>query len=145
MSSRPDIAVCSPDDQLQLTVEVKAVSETDAAWAAQYRRNLLDQHLIPHSPYFLLVAGDNMYLWSNRQDEKPIIQVSTKAALARYLPVRSISLSGTGLEMAVQWWLNELIAFPRTERYGSEEKRLLETTGLLSSIRAGSLSSEVLQ
>ena len=144
MSPRPDIAVYSPDGQLQLTVEVKAVAQTDARWAAQYRRHLLEHHLISDSPYFLLVAADNLYLWSNPEDNAPTAQASTKATLARYLPARDIHLSAIGLEMAVQWWLNEMTAFSPTGRYSPEEKQLIEATGLLDHIRAGSLAPEVL-
>lgn len=65
MPFHPDIAVYSADGKLLLLVEIKGMATTDATWAAQYRRNLLAHHVIPPSPYFLLVASDRMYLWAN--------------------------------------------------------------------------------
>lgn len=142
MSIRPDIAIYSPEGRLQLIAETKGMAHTDVAWASHYRRNLLAHRVIPSSPYFLLVASDKTYLWTDAAAENPAIQVSTISALARYLPKGNDGVSASSLELAVQWWLNELIAFPGLVVYGKDERHLLEDSGLLNAIRAGSMALE---
>lgn len=148
MSSHPDIVIHSSDGKLQLVVEIKNIANTDAAWATHYRRNMLAHQVIPISPYFLLVAADRMYLWTDSASTPtaaPSVEGDTKAVLARYLPAQLASFSPSGLEMASQLWLGELTAFPNSSHRNGDEKRLIEDTGLLDKIHTGSLTLEALQ
>ena len=58
-----DIAVSSPDGQLQL-VEIKSKFGASTDWVTRMRHNLLAHSFIPHTPYFLLVLPD--FFRSNR-------------------------------------------------------------------------------
>src|SRR5215831_18277134 len=60
-----DIAVYSPDGQLQLVVEAKSQQQTSREWAARFRRNLLVHDVIPPANYFLLAMPDHLYLWKD--------------------------------------------------------------------------------
>ena len=148
MSSHPDIVIHSSDGKLQFVVEIKSISNTDSTWATHYRRNLLLHQVIPISPYFLLVAADRMYLWTDSASmptAAPSVEGDTKAVLARYLPTQHGSFSPSGLEMASQLWLGELTAFPNSSHRNADEKRLIEDTGLLNKIQTGSLTLEAHQ
>lgn len=123
----------------------KGVAQSDANWAAQYRRNLLTHQFIPVSPYFLLFAPDSAYLWSSGKSktaDMPAAQGNTKTILARYLPKRDGAISSTSLEMAVQSWLLDLIMRPTSRQLDEDEKRLLVDSGLLDKISTGLLTLE---
>ena len=61
----PDIAVYSPNNELQLIVEVKNKIGATPEWAANMRRNLSIHSIVPYSPYFLLALPDYFYLWKD--------------------------------------------------------------------------------
>jgi hypothetical protein len=69
-----DISVFSSDKRLELIVEVKTKYPSNAEWATKFRRNLLSNGAIPHTPFFMLALPDRLYLWKNgysSSDERP--------------------------------------------------------------------------
>jgi hypothetical protein len=148
MSTRPEIAVYSASGKLQLIAEVNGANHTDSSWAARYRSNLLLNGVFPLSPYFLLAATDNLYLWANVSSTDavtPTVQVRTQTVLQRYLPARDTAISTGGLEMAIESWLSSLTWLPEVSGNDEESRRLLLDTSLLDQIRAGSMAYEAVQ
>ena len=109
-----DIMVYSPDGQAQLAVEVKAVRDADDDWANEFRRNLLDENLIPRVIYFLIVLREHLYLWlpnSPIEQESANYKAATKDVLGRFMEADKLkSISGQGLEFIVSSWLNAMAA-----------------------------------
>ena len=62
MKGLADFVVHSPDDLVQLVVEVKSVKGATDEWAAKMRRNLLAYAVIPNSRFFLLALPEYFYL-----------------------------------------------------------------------------------
>lgn len=148
MPSGPDIVVYSPDHQIQLVVEVKGITKSDAQWAAEFRRNLLDHAAIPASPYFMLVAADQLYLWSQPARDPaslPDFNADTYSVLQRFLPLRTANqphVSGRGLELAMTTWLEELARSTTPPPETAKDMRWLEESGLYQGIHAGSITTE---
>ena len=69
IEKRADVAVYSPDNRLQLIVEVKKAPRATTKtrdWAELIHRNLLVHAGVPNTPYFLIVMPpDYFYLWKN--------------------------------------------------------------------------------
>ncbi len=112
-----DIAVYSPDDELQLVVEVKNRVEANAGWAAHMRRNMVAHLGMPRSPFFLLALPDHFYLWrglaSPLDIAPPDYDIDPTPLLAAYVAdaPRALSIiSEYGLALAVSSWLANLVA-----------------------------------
>jgi hypothetical protein len=73
-----DFAVCDDAGRTRAIVEAKRSLGTDAAWAAQLRRNWLAHGLVPAADVFILVP-DRLYMWHGstpagaRRQERPAI------------------------------------------------------------------------
>ena len=114
--TRADVAVYSPEGNLQLVVEIKNRSGASAEWVIQMRRNLRVHAIIPPSPYFLLVLPDFFYLWTDAVSvpdlAPPAYQMKAAEVLAPYLDQSAQSLtdlSEYSLELLVTSWLEDLI------------------------------------
>lgn len=148
MSFQPDIVVYSPDRQLQLVVEVKRMPSSDPQWAAKLHQNLLEHQAVPPSPFFLLVLPDHLYLWSSKHKNGsylPDYQAQTGSALSRYLPEQSQKrgdISELGLELAVRFWLSELISSNKAPENESELAQWVKESGLYEAIRKGIMQNE---
>ena len=144
MNNRPDIAVFSSDDRLQLVVDVKELVDKTADWAAHMRRNLLAHAAVPAAPFFMLVLPDHMWIWKDSGDvnaRQPDLQLDTAQVLRRYLPRRDNSEStvgGSALELSLVAWLEELSNADPSALSAPWTARLAET-GLLDCIRNGEI------
>lgn len=118
----------------------------------ELRRNLLSYSAVPFSPFFLLALPDAFYLWKQQgagtlEQATPDLVIDARRALAPYLKGFTEVLdtvSGTGFELLVQAWLQDLV---RSSSMGSSLEDQAETSGLrrlglLDAIRGGSIESE---
>lgn len=143
-----DIAVYSPDDGLQLIVEVKNRPQTSAEWAVRFRRNLLTHQAIPPAKYFLLALPDRLYLWKdawNQEEAPPNYTVRTWEALRDYLASWNEQPQHLGeetLELALASWLRDVANSTRKLRPDSEADRMLVESGLYNAIKSGEVLLE---
>ncbi len=149
MHSQADMAVYSPNEGIQLAVEVKSKLGASPEWARQMHQNLLIYAVIPETPYFLLVLPDFIYLWKNthlsEQDNLPDYQVETKTVLAPYTRGLTKSLNEMteySLEMLVDSWLNELTHHRSLDRQDPTQKWLIDS-GLFDAINRGTVVTEL--
>ena len=119
IESRADVAVYSPDNKLQLVVEVKKRPRAQANlkdWATKVRRNLVAHSGIPSTAYFLLVVfPDSLFLWKNIDafdiEKAPDYEAGLPDGLKAYfneLPSSPDSATGYHLEMVTTSWLRDL-------------------------------------
>jgi hypothetical protein len=144
-----DIAVYSPDHQLQLVVEVKGKTDATPQWAAQIRRNLLAHSIIPPVPFFLLASRDHFYLWRNGApalDPKlPDYVVDSRDVIAPYINNTPISLDRIGdssLQLIITSWLNLLTNSSLSRETVGANERWLFDSGLYDAIRNGSVEPQ---
>jgi len=113
MKPPADIVVYSPDDQIQLVVEVKSEKGATDIWAAEMRRNLITHAAVPRSKFFLLALPDHFYLRrdSVSTDVVPAdYKVWAREALRLYLEnMTPKEVSGESFELLVRSWLSDLI------------------------------------
>jgi len=144
-----DVAVYSPDGNLQLVVEIKNRTGASAEWVTHMRRNLLVHAVIPPSPYFLLALPDFFYLWTDalsvHELAPPAYQIKATEVLAPYLDQTTQSLkdlSEYGLELLVTSWLADVVeAELRRDMVGPHLQWLFDS-GLYEAIRHGSITIE---
>lgn len=142
------ITVYDKEGRLQVVAEVKSRIGVTAEWAAQLRRNLTMQGLVPHAPFFLLALPDHFYLWRRASDRSaaipPDYDADAAPLLAPYLDddLRlSGRLSGAGLLLAVTSWLSDLVAIDVDgETLPAAETWLIESE-LYPAIKGGSVES----
>lgn len=149
MIQRPDIAVYSPDNRLQLVVEVKNKKGATPEWAANMRRNLFVHSVVPYSPYFLLALPDHFYLWKNSiasaDIRPPDYRANSKLVLKPYINSSSIyldSISEYGLELMVYSWLNKLVNANLTRETARSDETWLFDSGLYDAIKYGRVKTE---
>ena len=145
----PDAAVFSPDGSLQAIVEIRNIVGAGAEWAAQTRRNLIRDELLPVSPFFLMVLPDRFYLWRDAASSLEAVpaefEADGTALLFPYIgdrTTRPYPLSNEGLDLAVTFWLWDLVG-RRLEGLlaGSEYRWLLESR-LYTAIKDGTVEVE---
>ncbi|RIK38639.1 MAG: hypothetical protein DCC55_20560 [Chloroflexi bacterium] len=112
------------------------------------RRNLLAHALVPHTPYFLLVLPDFVYLWKNLDqtiiDSSPDYKVATQIVLANYLqslPKPLDEISESSLELLINAWLKEIVNTPYSELNEPSQRWIIES-GLYDAIKHGSVVTE---
>jgi hypothetical protein len=135
--SRPDFLVLSPDDRLELAVEVKNLRGVSADWAADYRRNLLAHSILPATDFFLLALPESLFLWDNARAQGgalPHYRVSTADALG---PLMVEADDEESLEAAVSTWLFALTSPILGEEEAQRRYGWLVDSGLLARIRGG--------
>jgi hypothetical protein len=146
---RADVAVYSPDGNLQLVVEIKNRPGASAEWVIQMRRNLLVHDVIPPAPYFLLVLPDFFYLWADavsvHELAPPAYQIKAAEVLAPYLDQSTQvlkELSEYSLELLLTSWLEDLVGTEiRRDKVGPHMQWLFDS-GLYEAIRHGSVTIE---
>lgn len=143
-----DIAVYSPDHELQLLVEVKSKTEATTEWAAHMRRNLAVHLSLPGSPYFLLALPDHFYLWKNVRALPTVTQsdydIDPEPFLAPYVDAAHQSLrtlSDQGLMLAVSAWLTDLVTAATDHKRLMSQQRWLVDSGLCQAIQGGFIST----
>ena len=140
-----DIVVSSPDNEIQLVVEVKNRKGATDEWAAKMRRNLVTHGIIPASKFFLLVLPEYLYLWRNNVGPNlvpPDYKISSKEALKGYLEDMNLDeLSEQSLELLIGSWLKNLTS-SRVSKELQPELRWLFESGLYEKIKGGSVLTE---
>jgi hypothetical protein len=146
---RADVAVYSPDGNLQLVVEIKNRPGASAEWVIQMRRNLLVHAVIPLSPYFLLVLPDFFYLWTDavsvHELAPPAYQIKAADVLAPYLDPSTQALkdlSEYSLELLVTSWLEDLVGTELRRDSVGPHLHWLFDSGLYAAITHGSVTVE---
>ena len=149
MISHADIAVFSPDNKLQLVVEVKNKKGATDEWAANMRRNLFAHSVVPSSPYFLLALPDHFYLWNSPGsaiDTKPPDYVaSSRPILEPYINSSSHywdTMSEYGLQLIINSWLNKLVNANLSRETARPYETWLLDSGLYSAIKHGYVRTE---
>ena len=115
-----------------------------AEWAAETRRNLIQDEVLPVSPFFLLVMPDRFYLWRDSAGSLEAVpadyEADGTAILSPYigdLSAREFPLSNAGLDLAVTFWLRDLVGMRLEELLSSPEYQWLLESGLYEAIRGG--------
>jgi hypothetical protein len=141
-----DFVIEAPDRGIQLVVEVKNTVAPSPDWPLRFLRNLFVHAAIPRSEYFLLALRDHLYLWRRPDPEKqapPDFKGDTAAVLAPYLRSmqgRLETLTGRGFELLIYAWLADLVAGTAPP---SDTAKWIEDSGLLESIRNGTIRSQI--
>ena len=145
MRTTADLIVCSPDDRVQLIVEVKNRKGATDEWAAHMRRNLLVHAMIPSTRFFLLVLPEYFYLWGPDQLVEATsvdYKVASREVLKRFLGDAKLEdLSEESLELLVNSWLSQVISSPLGKESLPELSWIFDS-GLYESIRGGSIRAE---
>jgi hypothetical protein len=144
-----DIAVYSPDHQLQLVVEVKGKTDATPQWAAQLRRNLLAHSIIPPAPFFLLAARDHFYLWRNGtamfDNKLPDYVVDSRPIVAPYInntPLKLERIGDSSLQLIISSWLNLLVNSKLSMESIEPAEKWLFDSGLYDAIKEGSVEPQ---
>lgn len=143
---RADFVIEAPDRGIQLVVEAKNTIAPTRDWLQRFLRNLFVHAAIPRSEYFLLALRDHLYLWRKPDPDRqapPDFEGDTAAILAPYLrtiPNRLDTLSERGFELLVYAWLSDLVAGATPQ---PEAAKWLEDSGLIDSIRDGTIKSQM--
>lgn len=149
MIQRPDIAVYSPDNRLQLVVEAKNKKGATPEWAAGMRRNLFAHSVVPYSPYFLLALPDHFYLWkaasSVTEIRPPDYVANSKPILEAYYNDsfhHLDTMTEYGLELIISSWLNKLVNANLTRETAKPYEAWLFDSGLYDAIKHGYVKTE---
>jgi len=149
MKSTADIEVYSPDDKLQLVVEVKGKRGASEQWASALHRNLLSHSTIPSTNYFILVLPDWLYLWKDKVGEtKPIeatpptFKARTRDVLGRYLSSGNPEeLNESAVVILLLSWLSDITRSKLDKKAAGKTLEWLFDSGLYDSIREGKVES----
>ena len=112
-----------------LLAEVKGRKETTAAWASEFRRNLLDgDHT--GAPLFVIAARDNIYVWLRRAAgaSAPQYVLDAQQVLDVYLSKVSLApeeIRGETFKFVVLSWLRDLAGIGAAGK-SAGEKRLAD-------------------
>lgn len=145
---RVDIAVYSPDRELQLVVEIKNKLGASAEWVTRMRHNLLVHSFIPHVPYFLLVLPDFFYLWTDTTPvnnlAEPDYKIDATEVLAPYLKSNQSlnDISGYGLELLIMSWLEDTVRTELQRDTVDPNLQWLFDSGLYEAVTRGSVAVE---
>lgn len=142
---RADVAVYSPDNRLQLVVEVKKRPRTQAnltEWATNVRRNLMAHSGIPNTAYFLLaVFPDSLFLWKNSDpfdiEKAPDYEAGVPDTLKAYFDELASSPDNASeyhLEMVTTSWLKDLA---KSARSNDPSLQWVYDSGLYEAIKNG--------
>lgn len=142
---KPDFMLYDSSNRLVLVVEVKATKNGNPEWAAKMRRNLTAHGTLPDAQFFLLVLPEHAYLWKDApsaQQVSPNFVGDTKQLLKPYLAKiggDTSRLSESGLELAVNAWLNDMTSRSLRAGVTDDENKLFGESGLVDRIRQGAL------
>ncbi|HEX6903769.1 MAG TPA: hypothetical protein VF789_28925 [Thermoanaerobaculia bacterium] len=119
MANEPDFTLYDRYGRLTAVVEVKAKRGTSSAWAAEFRRNLLEYDAFRYAPFFLFVTPDRLYLWKDGHgnDAKadpvpPDYELDAYPLFAPYLEKTDLKLeqiTSEAFELIVMSWLRDLM------------------------------------
>jgi hypothetical protein len=137
----PDIVVRSPNGQTLLAVEVKSRADAPVQWAAQLRRNLVVNGVLPSSPYFLLALPDKFFLWKQRPGAEviaPDYEADAEEVLKPYVislqrPLKK--LSEQSFEALIRLWLDDVV-----QSQSRDPSPWLIASGLYQELRNGIVS-----
>jgi len=150
VEKRVDVAVFSPDQKVQLVVEVKR-SPGDKKelkeWAIRIRRNLLSHAGIPSSRYFLLAAlPDRLFLWAPQPTFDPNraadYEVNAEDTLKEYLDSLSVpphAIREHEYEHLVSSWLEDIAKSAPSE---NPSLGWFYQSGLYDAVKDGSVVME---
>lgn len=148
MIRQADIAVFSPDERLQLVVEVKNKKEASSEWVTNMRRNLFAHSVVPDAPFFLLALPDRFYLWKNANPldlTLPDYEIDPTPILRTYIDATGVylnRLSEYGFELIINSWLNSLLNTNLTRENAEPHETWLFDSGLYEAIKHGSVKTE---
>ena len=145
---RTDFALFREDGSLTAVVEAKRVSNTSAEWAALFRRNILAHGGFASAEFFLIVTPDSMYLWEHADSAAvpvpPDRVIPTRPLLEPYFSrahATPESVSGSGFEMIVWFWLSDL-SEPGSEVSRAAREHGFSGAGLVEALHGGRIEYE---
>ncbi|HEV3049379.1 MAG TPA: hypothetical protein VGX50_03680 [Longimicrobium sp.] len=140
-----DFVVRSPDDdRVVLAVEAKRQINASPEWAAEMRRNLSVQGVLPETPYFLLASPEQFYLWKCAPAQQPVppdFAFDAADALRPYLDRIRFSLdelSPAGFDSLVWLWLEDLV-----RENGTGQATWLRASGLDKHLRGAIVTAQL--
>ena len=150
MAQIADLVAYSSDGQIALIVEVKSKTETSRSWATRMRRNMLAHGLVPTSRFLLLALPDRLYLWKDTSNTpelvEPTYEIDAMPLFQPYFQRANLSpdqLNGQSFELIVTAWLNESIQSGIPASVPQAQRQLLEDSGLLETLKGGSVAVAV--
>ena len=140
-----DLVVVGRTGVPALAVEIKALRQTSAGWAALTRRNLAVHDFLLPAAYFLFVAGDQMYLWEGPSalSPEPVPPDAVADSLTILSPYYERShldpatTRGSAFELVVFAWIADL-----TDGLGGPVPGDPAWQRMLDAIRAGRATFE---
>ncbi|HEX8691269.1 MAG TPA: hypothetical protein VF746_02415 [Longimicrobium sp.] len=147
MNPGPDITVYAPDRGVLLVAEVTTEKGTSPEWAAELRSELL-QHMpiVGTAPYFLIAVPSHFFVWRTDRphdaDALPDYVVDARPFLGRVVDLDRVCLDKVtrlSLEMIVATWLQLLTRARRNGQLPDERQEWLLESGLLDTIKGGSV------
>lgn len=145
---RVDLAVYDRYQRLVLVVEVKKRSKVSEKWAAQTRRNLVDNGYYPTSLYFLLATPEKFFLWkpspNSYEESLPDFSEDAERYLKPHLNELGFRLSDIDeyvFEQVVAQWLKYDVMYPVNK---VSKSNWLSESGLSEKIFHGKILSEAI-
>lgn len=137
--SRADIVVISEHNEIELAVEVKLTikDEKDMENIKRVYRNLMAHAAIPKAKYFMLITGQNLFLWETShffENLEPLYKGNSKVALELVLE-RKINIpdyTGKTFEDLIFEWFIKIAKSEKVKDYN--ELEFFKKTGLLEKI-----------
>jgi len=149
MGYQADVTAYGAAGGLLLAVEVKCRRGSNAAWAAEVRRNLLVHRFFPPTPYFLLALPDRFYLWTHEAgsdpDAPPSYEVDPTELLSPYFEAAGVKLediSAPAFQFIVSSLLHELAEGRQPNGRPAPRDPWLTDSGLLDALRGGRVTYE---
>jgi hypothetical protein len=117
-----DLTVYDDAGRPRVTVEIKRSLGTNAAWAAQLRRNWLEHGLVPAADLFVIVLPDRLYLWRGSPPPSafPDVDVDARPVFAPYfqrVATTPEKIYPEAFDMLVAWWLEDLATQTATDEH----------------------------
>jgi hypothetical protein len=114
-----DLTVYDDAGRPRVTVEIKRSLGTDAAWAAQIRRNWLEHGLVPAADLFVIVLPDRLYMWQGSPPAGALPDVvDARPLFAPYFQRVNTTpekIYPQAFHMLVTWWLEDLASPTATD------------------------------
>lgn len=137
-----DVAAYGRDGNLSVIGEAKVRLATDAKWAAEVRRNILEHESQVRARFFMVVVPDRLYLWhGDASPEATPLEIDAQETFAPYFKLLGISpaeIQPVTFENVVSWWLSDL-----THADPTKVDPRLRQSGMLEAIVGGRISREL--
>jgi hypothetical protein len=139
----PHLMLYRADGNLAAAVETRANLDTDAEWAALYRRNILSHGGYPRAEFFVFITPNRIYVWKDAGNEPNLVYsdcvIPAEAIFAPYFQEIKASpeqLCGDSFEILAASWLEGVI-YGTTLSPDAAGMAGLRRSGFLDAVRNG--------